>query len=47
MDSLGWVYYKLGEYDDARRCLRKALDLSPGTRQIAKHLKAVLAKLGS
>jgi len=47
LDSLGWVYCKLGEYEDARLCLRKALDLCPGTKEIARHLKAVLQKLGS
>jgi len=47
LDSLGWVYFKLGEYEDARLCLRKALDLSPGNKEIAKHLKAVLEKRGA
>ena len=46
-DSLGWAYFKNGEYDEARTCLRKALDSSPGNRQIAGHLKAVLAAKNS
>jgi tetratricopeptide (TPR) repeat protein len=44
LDSLGWAYYKLGDYREAHQCLRKALDLSPGTKEIARHLKAVMGK---
>ena len=45
LDSLGWAYYKTGDYDEARGCLRKALDHSPGNREIAGHLKMVLAAI--
>jgi tetratricopeptide (TPR) repeat protein len=44
LDSLGWAYYKLGEYREAHKWLRKALDLAPGTKEIARHLKAVMEK---
>lgn len=44
LDSLGWAHYKLGEYEEARKCLRKALDLSSGRKEIARHMKAVLKK---
>jgi tetratricopeptide (TPR) repeat protein len=44
LDSLGWACYKLGDYREARRCLRKALDLSPGNKEIARHLKTVMEK---
>ncbi len=47
LDSLGWVYYKIGEYKEARSCLRKALDLSPGNKEIARHMKAVLKNITS
>lgn len=42
LDSLGWVYYKLGRLDRAAENLRKALDLLPGNREIARHLKTVM-----
>ena len=44
LDSLGWALYKKGNFADARKQLRAALDLSPGNREIARHLKAVIEK---
>lgn len=41
-DSLGWVYYRLGRYDLAGSHLRTALELAPGSREIASHLKKVM-----
>jgi len=43
LDSLGWAYYRSGNLTEARTYLRRALDLSPGNREIAAHMKAVLA----
>jgi tetratricopeptide (TPR) repeat protein len=42
LDSLGWVYYKIGNLKDARFCLRKALDLAPKNKEILQHLKIVM-----
>jgi tetratricopeptide (TPR) repeat protein len=42
LDSLGWAYYRRGMFSDARATLRRALELSPGNREIAAHLKAVI-----
>ena len=47
LDSLGWAYYQLGRADEAREVLRKALELSPGNRDIAGHLKVVVHDGGS
>ena len=44
LDSLGWAYFKNGELGEARTQLRKALNLSPGNREIARHLRAVIEK---
>lgn len=44
LDSLGWAYYKNGRKEEARACLRKALDLSSGNKVIAAHLKEVMEK---
>jgi tetratricopeptide (TPR) repeat protein len=43
LDSLGWACYKSGRIPEARSYLRKALDLLPGNREIAGHLKVVLS----
>ncbi|MBF0411880.1 MAG: tetratricopeptide repeat protein [Desulfamplus sp.] len=37
-DSLGWVYYKKGEYDKAIESLERAVSLSSGDPVIAEHL---------
>jgi len=42
LDSLGWAYYKAGKLNDARTHLRKALDIMPGNKTIARHLRAVV-----
>jgi len=42
LDSLGWVFFKLGNVEQARKCLRKALDLRPGNSEIAGHMKSVM-----
>ena len=43
LDSLGWVYLKLGNVREARNHLRKALSLSSGNSEIVAHMKAALA----
>ncbi len=44
LDSLGWALFKAGNVADAKAFLRKALDASKGSKDIAAHLKAVLDK---
>jgi len=46
LDSLGWAYFKTGEYNEARAWLRRALDLAPRHREIALHMKAVVGEAG-
>jgi len=41
-DSLGWVKAKMGHIEEARTYLRKALELAPGNKEIAAHLKHVM-----
>ena len=38
MDSLGWVYYKLGQYDKAISFLEQASELNSGNAAISDHL---------
>ena len=46
VDSLGWAYYKLGQYEQATRELEKAIDLKPGDPVINDHLGDVYWKTG-
>ena len=38
MDSLGWVYYKKGQYEKAEEELEKAVKFAPQDPVIAEHL---------
>ncbi|HUI70814.1 MAG TPA: tetratricopeptide repeat protein [Spirochaetia bacterium] len=42
LDSLGWALVRVGGYDEARVLLRQALDLAPGNREIAGHMRALM-----
>lgn len=42
LDSLGWVYYRMGQLDAAERYLRRALELTPDDPEILAHLGEVL-----
>jgi pentatricopeptide repeat protein len=44
-DSLGWVYFKLGEYEKAAVELEKANQLTPDDATIMEHLADSYAKL--
>lgn len=46
VDSLGWVYFRLGKFDLARRHLEDATLLVPRDPTIRHHLGDVYAKLG-
>jgi tetratricopeptide (TPR) repeat protein len=44
IDSLGWLYLKLGRLDDAERLLGRAERLSPGEAEILEHLGALYVR---
>ncbi|MBN1410991.1 MAG: tetratricopeptide repeat protein [Spirochaetales bacterium] len=44
LDSLGWAHFKSGKVQEAKSYLRRALDLLPGNKEIASHLKKVLSE---
>ena len=46
LDSLGWVYYKLGLYKDAMQYLQQAELLDTTNVEIAEHIKSVQLKAG-
>lgn len=46
LDSLGWIHYRLGEYDKALPLLERAVALSPGSPLLQLHLGKTLVKTG-
>jgi len=44
LDSLGWVYYKLGRNDEAEQNLRRAVELTPRDPTVHDHFAEVLMK---
>lgn len=46
VDSLGWAYYRLGNYDDAVKNLDKAVELKPDDPTINDHLGDAYWKMG-
>ena len=46
LDSLGWVYYKLGLYNDALQYLQQAEQIDTTNVEIADHIKSVMLKAG-
>jgi Flp pilus assembly protein TadD len=46
IDSLGWAYYRLGNYDEALRQLERAIAFKPGDSTINDHLGDIYWKLG-
>ena len=46
LDSLGWVYFKLGKFEKAEENLRKAANKSPSDATVQDHLGEVCARTG-
>jgi tetratricopeptide (TPR) repeat protein len=44
LDSLGWAYYKNGEYTESRMWLRRAFDLAPHNSVIRAHMRLVVGE---
>ena len=47
LDTLGWVLFSMGEYEESRTVLEKAVELAPGEAEIVDHLAQVYEKLGN
>ena len=45
LDSLGWALVRQGNQTDAKACFRRALDLAPGNKEIASHMRAHMEKM--
>src|SRR5215813_1964655 len=46
VDSLGWAYYRIGNYEDAVKHLERAIDLKPEDRTINDHLGDAYWRVG-
>lgn len=46
VDSLGWAYFQLGDYEQALEHMERAVDLRPGDATIAEHLGDVYWRVG-
>ena len=46
VDSLGWAYFRLGEYDKAVTYLERAVELEPGDPVINDHLGDAYWRVG-
>ena len=42
LDSLGWAFFKNGDFNEARSWLRRAFEISPHHKEIKKHMKLVV-----
>jgi tetratricopeptide (TPR) repeat protein len=47
LDTLGWVYFKLGDYDRARRFIRASIDTGEASAEVLEHLGDVYEALGN
>lgn len=46
LDTVGWIYFKLGEYEKARDFIEKALHFRQDSPEVLEHLGDVYMKLG-
>jgi tetratricopeptide (TPR) repeat protein len=46
IDSLGWAYFQLGEYEKAAEMLERAVELTPDDGEILRHLGDTYWRLG-
>ncbi|MFV1882931.1 MAG: tetratricopeptide repeat protein [Balneola sp.] len=47
LDTVGWVYFKLGDYDRARRFIKASVDLGGPDAEVLEHLGDVYEQLGN
>ncbi len=46
LDTIGWVYFKLGKYNEAKNYLEKAIEIGGESAVMLEHLGDVMSKLG-
>jgi len=45
LDSLGWAHFRQNNFTEARASFRRALDLAPGNKDIAAHMRLCMEAL--
>lgn len=45
LDTIGWVYYKKGEYEKARKYIKASIDTGRASAEVMEHMGDVLYKL--
>ncbi len=45
LDTVGWVYFKLGDYDRARRFIKASIDTGSASAEVMEHLGDVYEQL--
>jgi tetratricopeptide (TPR) repeat protein len=45
LDTFGWIYFQMGEYEEAERYIKKAVDLGSTSTVIHEHLGDIYYKL--
>jgi tetratricopeptide (TPR) repeat protein len=46
LDTAGWIYYRLGDYREARELVGKSLELYPNSAEVLEHMGDIMEKLG-
>ncbi len=44
LDSMGWIYFKKGDFKEAKKYLAKALEKLPDNKEIKQHFRDVVVK---
>lgn len=47
LDTMGWVYFKKGDYEQARRYIRASIDTGEASAEVFEHMGDVYEKLGN
>lgn len=47
LDTVGWVYFKLEDYDRARRYIKASIDIGEASAEVLEHMGDVYEKLGN
>ncbi len=46
LDTMGWIYFKLGEYEEAKNYIRQSLETGEASATVKEHMGDVYEKLG-
>ena len=46
LDTIGWVYFKIGNYDKALEYIKKSVAIRDSSAEVLEHLGDVYEKLG-